>query len=224
MRVLIAEDDAKMVRILAQGLRDAGHAVDVVCDGDSALSRASGGPYDALVLDLMLPGQDGLSVCRSLREAGSRLPVLMLTARDAVGDRVEGLDAGGDDYLVKPFAFEELLARLRSLGRRGGPLRPSRLRHGRVALDPASRRVEVDGEPVELTPREIALLEVFLERPGELITRTVLLERVWDDRYDGLSNLVDVYVGRLRRKLGSARRPWPLRTVRGAGYVLDLDG
>ena len=182
MRVLIAEDDAKMARILAQGLRDAGHAVDVVADGDAALARASGGPYDALVLDLMLPGRDGLSVCRTLREAGSRLPVLMLTARDAVGDRVVGLDAGGDDYLVKPFAFEELLARLRSLSRRGGPAPPPALRPGRVALDPASRRVEVDGEPVELTPREIALLEVFLERPGELITRTVLLERVWDER------------------------------------------
>ena len=224
MRVLIAEDDAKMARILAQGLRDAGHAVDVVGNGDAALARASGGPYDALVLDLMLPGRDGVSVCRTLRESGSRLPVLMLTARDAVGDRVEGLDAGGDDYLVKPFAFEELLARLRSLSRRGGPARAPELRHGRVGLDPASRRVEVDGEPIELTPRELALLEVFLERPGELITRTVLLERVWDDRYDGLSNLVDVYVGRLRRKLGSAPRPWPLRTVRGAGYVLDPDG
>lgn len=212
-----------MARILAHGLKDAGHAVDVVGDGEAALIRASDGPYDVLVLDLMLPGRDGLSVCRALRETGSRVPVLMLTARDAVDDRVEGLDAGGDDYLVKPFAFEELLARLRSLGRRGGPARAPELRHGRVALDQASRRVELDGEPIELTPRELALLEVFLERPGELITRTVLLERVWDDSYDGLSNLVDVYIGRLRRKLGSARRPWPLRTVRGAGYVLDPD-
>ncbi len=223
MRVLIAEDDRKMARILAQGLRDAGHAVDVVGDGDAALARATGGPYDALVLDLMLPGRDGLSVCRALRDAGSRLPVLMLTARDAVGDRVEGLDAGGDDYLIKPFAFEELLARLRSLSRRGGPDRAPELQHGRLTFDPASRRAELDGEPIELTTRELALLEVFLERPGELITRTVLLERVWDDRYDGLSNLVDVYIGRLRRKIGSARRPWPLRTVRGAGYVLDPD-
>mgnify|MGYP001381365974 CR=1 FL=1 len=212
-----------MARILAHGLKDAGHAVDVVGDGEAALIRASDGPYDALVLDLMLPGRDGLSVCRALRDAGSRVPVLMLTARDAVDDRVEGLDAGGDDYLVKPFAFEELLARLRSLSRRGGPARAPELRHGRVALDQASRRVELDAEPIELTPRELALLEVFLERPGELITRTVLLERVWDDSYDGMSNLVDVYIGRLRRKLGSARRPWPLRTVRGAGYVLDPD-
>ena len=212
-----------MARILAHGLKDAGHAVDVVGDGEAALIRASDGPYDALVLDLMLPGRDGLSVCRALRDAGSRVPVLMLTVRDAVDDRVEGLDAGGDDYLVKPFAFEELLARLRSLSRRGGPARAPELRHGRVALDQASRRVELDAEPIELTPRELALLEVFLERPGELITRTVLLERVWDDSYDGMSNLVDVYIGRLRRKLGSARRPWPLRTVRGAGYVLDPD-
>jgi two-component system, OmpR family, response regulator len=221
MRILIAEDDRKMARILARGLRDAGHAVDLVGDGEEALLRARAGPYDALVLDLMLPGRDGLSVCRALREGGSELPVLMLTARDAVRDRVIGLDAGGDDYLVKPFAFEELLARLRSLSRRGGPTRGPELRHGELVLDPARRRVTLAEVPVELTPREFALLEVFLQHEGELITRTLLYERVWDEHYDGLSNLIDVYVGRLRRKLSRPGLPWPLRTVRGAGYVLD---
>ncbi|MFN8111353.1 MAG: response regulator transcription factor [Thermoleophilia bacterium] len=223
MRILLAEDDPKMARVLAIGLRDAGHAVDTVGDGDRAFESAVSGPYDLLILDVMLPGRDGITTCRDLRATGSRLPVLMLTARDSLQDRVGGLDAGADDYLTKPFAFEELLARLRSLGRRGGPTRRPTIRHGRVRLDPAKRIVEVDGSSVVLTAREFALLEVLLDRPGELVTRTQLIERVWDDRYDGLSNLVDVYIARLRRKLGSAERPWPLRTVRGAGYVLDSD-
>jgi DNA-binding response OmpR family regulator len=221
MRILIVEDDRKMARILVNGLRDAGHAVDGVTDGETALRRGLDGPYDAIVLDVMLPGRDGLSVCRGLREAGCETPVLLLTARDSVRDRVAGLDAGADDYLVKPFAFDELLARLRSLARRSGGHHQLELRHGELVLDPARRHVSLAGEPVELTAREISLLEAILERPGQMLTRTQLLERVWNEQYDGLSNVVDVYVGRLRRKLSQPGRAWPLRTVRGAGYVLD---
>ena len=221
MRILIAEDDRKMARVIERGLREAGHAVDVAVDGDEALARARHGPYEALVLDVMLPGRDGISVCRELREAGSELPVLMLTARDDLDDRVAGLDSGADDYLTKPFSFDELLARLRSLSRRGGSRRSPLLTHGEIVMDPASRTVTLGGQTLDLTLRETSLLEAFLERPGEVVTRTYLYERVWDEHYDGLSNVVDVYIGRLRRKLSRHKQPWPLRTLRGAGYILD---
>lgn len=221
MRILIAEDDRKMARVIERGLREAGHAVDVAVDGDEALARARHGPYEALVLDVMLPGRDGISVCKELREDGSELPVLMLTARDDLDDRVAGLDSGADDYLTKPFSFDELLARLRSLSRRGGSRRSPLLTHGALVMNPAAHTVTLDGEAVELTLREMSLLEAFLERPGEVVTRTHLYERVWDEHYDGLSNVVDVYIGRLRRKLSRPHKPWPLRTLRGAGYILD---
>ena len=221
MRILIAEDDHKMANVIQRGLREAGHAVDVSATGDEALTRARSGPYEVLVLDIMLPGRNGLDVCRELRSEGSDIPVLMLTARDGLDDRVAGLDAGADDYLTKPFAFDELLARLRSLSRRGGAQRAPILRHGDLAMDPAAHTTTLAGEPVELTIRELSLLEAFLERPGQVITRTYLYERVWDEHYDGLSNVVDVYIGRLRRKLSPPGRQWPLRTLRGAGYILD---
>lgn len=221
MRILIAEDDPKMARVIERGLREAGHAVDVATDGDEALARARHGPYEALVLDVMLPGRDGISVCRELREDGSELPVLMLTARDGLDDRVTGLDSGADDYLTKPFSFDELLARLRSLSRRGGSRRSPMLTHGNLVMDPAAHTVTLSGEAVELTLREMSLLEAFLERQGEVVTRTYLYERVWDEHYDGFSNVVDVYIGRLRRKLSRLHQPWPLRTLRGAGYILD---
>ena len=221
MRILIAEDDHKMANVIQRGLREAGHAVDVSATGDEALTRARSGPYEVLVLDIMLPGRNGLDVCRELRSEGSDIPVLMLTARDDLDDRVAGLDAGADDYLTKPFAFDELLARLRSLSRRGGAQRAPILRHGDLAMDPAAHTTTLAGEPVELTIRELSLLEAFLERPGQVITRTYLYERVWDEHYDGLSNVVDVYIGRLRRKLSRPGRQWPLRTLRGAGYILD---
>ncbi|MEZ5080180.1 MAG: response regulator transcription factor [Thermoleophilia bacterium] len=221
MRILIAEDNAKMAGIIQRGLREAGHAADIAATGDTALARARSGPYEALVLDVLLPGRSGFEVCRELRAGGSELPILMLTARDGLDDRVEGLDAGADDYLTKPFAFSELLARLRALSRRGGPRRPSMLAHGQVVMEPAARSVTLAGRPVELTVREMSLLEAVLERPGELVTRTYLYERVWDEHYDGLSNVVDVYIGRLRRKLSRPDAPWPLRTLRGAGYILE---
>jgi two-component system OmpR family response regulator len=221
MRILIVEDDRKMARILTTGLRAEGHATDLAETGEAAVALLARAPYEAVILDVMLPGRDGLEVCRTLRAAGNSVGVLMLTARDAVPDRVAGLDAGADDYLVKPFAFDELLARLRSLGRRGETARPPLLTHGDLVLDPARRQVSLGGAPVELTSREFALLEAFLQHPGEVLTRTRLLERVWDEHYDGLSNLIEVYVGRLRRKLSRPGRPLALRTVRGAGYVLD---
>lgn len=221
MRILIAEDDRKMAGVIERGLREAGHAVDLATTGDDALFHARSGPYDALVLDVMLPGRDGLEVCRELRAAGSDLPIIMLTARDGLDDRIEGLDTGADDYLTKPFAFAELLARLRSLSRRGGSRRSPVLTHGDVSMDPATHTVTLAGEPIDLTVREMSLLEAVLERPGQVITRTHLYERVWDEHYDGLSNVVDVYIGRLRRKLSRPKSPWPLRTLRGAGYILD---
>lgn len=224
MRVLVAEDDRKMAGVIERGLREAGHAVDLATDGNEALFRARSGPYEAMVLDVMLPGRDGLDVCRELRAAGSELPIIMLTARDALDDRVEGLDTGADDYLTKPFAFDELLARLRSLSRRGGSRRSPVLSCGDVVMDPAAHTVTLAGEAVELTVREMSLLEALLERPGQVITRTHLYERVWDEHYDGLSNVVDVYIGRLRRKLSRPGAPWPLRTLRGAGYILDGSG
>jgi two-component system OmpR family response regulator len=177
--------------------------------------------YDAVVLDVMLPGMDGLEVCRRLRARGRWAPVLMLTARDTVPDRIEGLDAGADDYLVKPFAFGELLARLRALVRRGAVERPAVLQVGDLALDPAAHSVSRAGQQVELSAREFALLEFLMRHPGEVVSRTAILEHVWDYNYDGLSNVVDVYVGYLRRKLEQPFGRALIRTVRGVGYALE---
>ncbi|HEX6461609.1 MAG TPA: response regulator transcription factor [Thermoleophilaceae bacterium] len=216
MRVLVVEDDPKLAVLLGRGLREEGLAVDVTDRGEDAQWMAGSTDYDALVLDVMLPGIDGFETCRRLRADGVAAPVLMLTARDAVEDRVAGLDGGADDYLVKPFAFAELLARLRALARRGPVRRQPVLKAGSLRLDPAERRVWNDGDEVELTPREFAMLEALMRRPGEALSRFELLEAGWDSAYENRSNVIDVYVRYLRRKLGRAT----IETVRGHGYRL----
>jgi two-component system OmpR family response regulator len=221
MRLLIAEDDAKLARSLARGLRAEGYAVDIVETGDDAIVNARVYDYDAIVLDVMLPGVDGFSVCRELRRYERWAPVLVLTARDGVVDRVEGLDSGADDYLVKPFDYGELLARLRALVRRGAPERPAAVVVGDLEVDPATRVVTRGGRRIALTAREFALLEYLARRAGVVVTRSELLDHVWDTNYRGSGNVVDVYVGYLRRKL---ERPFgrPLiHTARGAGYMLE---
>jgi two-component system, OmpR family, response regulator len=218
MRVLVVEDQPKMQLLLCRGLQEGGYAVDAVSDGPSAVHQATEADYDAIVLDVMLPGLDGFEVLRRLREAERWTPVLMLTARDAVSDRVRGLDSGADDYLVKPFAFSELLSRLRAVIRRGRPARPVALRCGPLTLDPATRTTTVGGTDVSLSPREFALLEALLDRRGAVVTRTELLDRVWDSSYDGVSNVVDVYVRNLRDKIDRRFGVELIHTVRGAGY------
>ncbi|MDP9343416.1 MAG: response regulator transcription factor [Actinomycetota bacterium] len=221
MRILVVEDEIKMARAVRRGLEQEGYAVDVVGDGREAVFQASEADYDAIVLDVMLPGLDGFRVCHDLRERGRWAPVLMLTARDGVQDRIRGLDVGADDYLVKPFAFGELLARLRALIRRGPSDRPPLLSAGDVVLDPAAHTVTRAGRPVELSPREFSLLEFLMRHPGEVVSRTRILEHVWDYNYDGVSNIVDVYVGYLRKKLERPfGRPF-IRTVRGVGYAME---
>ena len=221
MRVLVVEDEVKMARAIRRGMEQEGYAVDTALDGDEGLHLVTENDYDAIVLDVMLPGVDGLEVCRRLRERGRWAPVLMLTARDTVPDRIEGLDAGADDYLVKPFAFGELLARLRALIRRGAVERPAVLQVGDLALDPAGHSVTRAGRQVELSAREFALLEFLMRHPGEVVSRTAILEHVWDYNYDGFSNVVDVYVGYLRRKLEQPFGRTLIRTVRGVGYALE---
>jgi two-component system OmpR family response regulator len=220
MRVLVVEDEVKMARLLERGLREEGYAVDLARDGTDATWRATETPYDAIVLDVMLPDADGFEVCRTLREREVWSPVMMLTARDGVGDRVAGLDAGADDYLTKPFSFEELLARLRALVRRGAPERPVVLRVGDLSLDPATRRVDRAGAPIDLTAKEFALLGYLMRHPGEVLGRTQLIEHVWDFAYEGDSNVVDVYVRYLRQKIDRPFGVETIETVRGAGYRL----
>jgi two-component system, OmpR family, response regulator len=220
MRLLVVEDEVKMAGLLKRALEEEGYAVDVTGSGEEALWLGTENPYDAIVLDLMLPDVDGFAVCRGLRERGRWTPVLMLTARDAVQDRVAGLDAGADDYLTKPFSLAELLARLRALIRRGATERPSVLRVGDLSLDPAARSVARDGHAIELTSKEYALLEFFMRHPGEVLTRTRLIEHVWDFAYEGDSNVVDVYVRYLRNKVDRPFGRDSIETVRGSGYRL----
>jgi two-component system, OmpR family, response regulator len=220
VRVLVVEDEVKMAGLLRRGLEEEGYAVDVAPNGSEALWLGTENPYDAIVLDVMLPDEDGFEVCRRLRAAGRWAPVLMLTARDGVPDRVAGLDAGADDYLTKPFSFSELLARLRALIRRGGGERPAVLRSGDLTLDPATRRVARGDRPLELTQKEYALLELFLRHPGEVLTRTSIIEHVWDFAYDGDSNVVDVYVRYLREKIDRPFGRDSIETIRGTGYRL----
>ena len=220
MRALVVEDHDKMRDVLRRGLVESGYAVDVAANGHDGLHLSLSEPYDVIVLDVMLPGIDGLTLCRRLRDAEVWTPVLMLTARDAVSDRVSGLDQGADDYLVKPFAFTELLSRLRALLRRGAPSRPALLRCGPLELDPATRLVRCDGELVELSAKEFSVLEFLLRHPGEVCSRTAIIEHVWDYNYDGVSNVVDVYVKYLRDKIDRRFGLHLLRTVRGAGYRL----
>jgi len=220
MRVLVVEDQPKMARLLKRGLRDDGFVADVCNAGEDALWMAGSTPYDAIVLDVMLPGQDGFEVCRELRAADVWTPVLFLTARDSVEDRVGGLDVGGDDYLVKPFSFPELLARLRALTRRGPVERPTVLEVGSLRLDPAAHRVWRDDTEIELSAKEFTLLEVFMRQPGTVLTRLELLERGWDMAYETRSNVVDVYIRYLREKIDRPFGCHSLETVRGVGYRL----
>jgi two-component system, OmpR family, response regulator len=216
MRVLVVEDEPKMAALLRRGLEEEGHAADIARQGEEALWLAEAHSYDAIVLDVMLPGLSGFETCRRLRNEGVWTPVLMLTARDSVDDRVAGLDAGADDYLTKPFSLAELLARLRALVRRGDVERPIELVVGDLRLDPGSRRVWCGTTEVQLSPKEFALLETFMRRPGLVLSRLQLLEHAWDFAYENRSNVIDVYVRYLRQKLGRDR----FETVRGAGYRL----
>ena len=206
--------------MIAKGLREHGHAVDIVGDGTTAGKQATSATYDLIVLDLMLPERNGLDVCRDIRAQGVAVPVLMLTARDTVGDRVAGLDAGADDYLTKPFHFEELLARIRALARRRAlPLLPARVECGRLALNTQTQEAFVDDKPVDLTAREYALLEYLCRNEGAVISRQEIADHVWDNRYDPTTNVIDVYVQRLRRKIDREPESF-IRTRRGAGYQL----
>jgi two-component system, OmpR family, response regulator len=224
MRLLLVEDDLKLVRALQRGLQREGYAVDLAATGDDALAQATSYEYDAVVLDVMLPGRDGFTVCRELRRGERWMPVLMLTARDNVKDRIRGLDAGADDYLVKPFDFGELLARLRALTRRGPSERPAVIELGDLTIDPARHVVTRAGHEVELTPREFAVLEFLARHGGEVVTRAQLLEHVWEEGNEASTNVVDVYVGYLRNKLERPfRRPGLIRTVRGVGFVLESE-
>jgi two-component system OmpR family response regulator len=219
MRVLVVEDEPKMAELLGRGLREEGHAADVAGSGEDALWMARAVDYDAIVLDVMLPGADGFETCRALRSAGVWSPVLMLTARDAVEDRITGLDVGADDYLSKPFSFGELLARLRALVRRAPAKRPAELAVGALRLDPAARRAWRHGAELQLSAKALALLEAFMRRPGEVLSRGQLLDAAWDMAFERRSNIVDVYVRSLREKIGTEA----IETVRGAGYRLRTD-
>jgi len=223
MRILVVEDETKMASLLRRGLTEEGHAADVARSGGDALWMAQAVEYDTIVLDLMLPGLDGIEVCRRLRESGVWAPVLMLTARDAVEDRVAGLDAGADDYLPKPFSFAELLARLRALARRGTAERPAVLEVGDLRLDPARRQAWRGATEISLSAKEFALLETFMRRAGEVLSRYQLLEHAWDYAYENRSNVVDVYVRYLRDKIDRPFGRKSLETVRGAGYRLRTD-
>jgi two-component system OmpR family response regulator len=219
MRVLVVEDEDRLANVLRRGLRRQGVGVDVADTGEEALVRAAATDYDVILLDVMLPGVDGFEVCRRLREQGVWSPTLMLTARTGVEDRVLGLDSGADDYLAKPFSFEELFARVRALVRRSARPRPTMLEADGLRLDPAAQKVWQDGVELSLTRREFALLETFMRQPGQVLTRFELLEHVWDESYENRSNVIEVYVGYLREKLGRDA----IETVRGAGYRLRAE-
>ena len=220
MRVLVVEDEVRMAGLLERALREEGHAVDVAADGPEGLWLATENAYGAIVLDVMLPGLDGFQLCRRLRESGRWVPVLMLTARDAVGDRVRGLDAGADDYLVKPFSLIELAARLRALARRDDRSRPVILAEGDLKLDPAAKRAWRAAAELHISPKEFSLLELFLRHPGHVLTRSQIIEEIWDFAYVGGSNIVDQYVNYLRRKVDVPFERHHIETVRGMGYRL----
>jgi two-component system, OmpR family, response regulator len=224
MRILVVEDEVKMARLIRRGLREEGMSVDVTERGEDALWMAGSTEYDAIVLDVMLPGIDGFETCRRLRDDGVWSPVLLLTARDAVEDRVAGLDGGADDYLTKPFSLAELLARLRALARRGPVERPVVLEAGDLRLDPATHQVWRGDTEIALSAKEFSLLEAFMRRPGELLSRFQLLEHAWDYEYENRSNVVDVYVRYLREKIDRPFGADSIETVRGAGYRLRKEG
>jgi DNA-binding response OmpR family regulator len=223
MRILLVEDEPDAARMVAKGLREQAYAVDVVGDGEAACFQAAVTDYDAIVLDLLLPGKDGVEVCRQLRSEGATVPILMLTARDSLNSRIAGLDSGADDYLVKPFAFEELLARLRAIARRGArPLLPERLRIGDLELDTRAHRLQRGGRDIPLTAREYALLEYLARHRGEVVGRAEIAEHVWDESYEPFSNVIEVYVRRLRHKLDAPGASSLIRTRRGEGYLLAV--
>jgi DNA-binding response OmpR family regulator len=225
MRLLVVEDEPVAASLVAKGLREHAYVVDIAEDGPSALERVAVNEYDAIILDVMLPGMDGLEVCRRLRARGVSAPVLMLTARGGVDERVDGLDAGADDYLAKPYHFPELVARVRALLRRGPVLGPAQLTVGDLTIDLRSRRVERSGHVIQLTTKEYTLLAYLARRHGEIVTRTDIIEHVWDDNFDPMSNVIDVYVQRLRRKVDDGHDQKLIQTRRGAGYVMSpVDG
>ena len=220
MRILVVEDEEKVASFIRKGLEEEHYAVDLALEGTEGLHMAETNPYDLIVLDLMLPGLDGFQFVRRLREEGIDTPILILTARDSVESKVRGLDLGADDYLTKPFAFAELLARVRALLRRGKPHTPPVLRVADLTLDPAARRVTRAGKVIELTPKEFALLEYLMRHAGRVLTRTMILEHVWDQNFDSYTNVVDVYINYLRKKIDHGFEPRLIHTVRSVGYVL----
>ncbi len=220
MRLLLVEDEARIARFVAKGLREQAYAVDVASTGDDALYQAAINTYDLVILDVMIPGRDGFEVCRELRKSGQRMPILMLTARDAVEDRITGLDHGADDYLTKPFEFRELLARLRALLRRSGELRPAKITVADLVLDTAAQRATRAGRTATLTAKEYALLEYLARNAGRVVGRAEIAEHVWDETFDPFSNLIEVYINRVRRKIDADFTSPLLHTRRGAGYLL----
>lgn len=221
MRVLLVEDDSRVARFVARALREQAYAVDVVVNGDDALYQVAINTYDAVILDVMIPGRDGFEVCRELRSSKTSIPVLMLTARDAVEDRITGLDIGADDYLTKPFEVGELLARLRALLRRGGELRPATIEIADLQLDTRGQQARRGGRLITLTTKEYALLEYLARNAGRVIGREEISEHVWDETFDPFSNLIEVYINRLRRKVDESFNMPLIHTKRGAGYVLQ---
>jgi len=223
VRILLVEDESRVAGFIAKGLREQAYAVDLAADGEHALYQAAINEYDLVILDVMLPLKNGYAVCRELRATGFRAPILMLTARDSVDDKVAGLDCGADDYLIKPFDFKELLARLRALLRRSGPPRPELLRVAELAINTASHAVTCAGEPVNLTAKEYALLEFLVLHRDRVVGREEISQHVWDEGFDPLTNVIDVYIKRLRAKLAGAGRGL-IRTRRGEGYMLSAEG
>ena len=220
MRILVVDDDRRLCAVMKRGLLEEAYAVDLAYDGEEGAYLAEVNPYDLIILDIMLPKKDGIQVCRELRAKKVNIPILMLTAKDAVEDRVKGLDTGADDYLVKPFAFSELLARVRALLRREGTLKSPELRVGDLTLNTLTRQVWRGQRPVELTTKEYVILEYLMRHPNAVVTRTMIEEHAWDYDFDSLSNLVDVYIRRLRRKIDDDKDDGLIQTVRGAGYRL----
>jgi two-component system, OmpR family, copper resistance phosphate regulon response regulator CusR len=223
VRILLVEDELDAARMLAKGLREQAYAVDVAADGDAGAYQASVNDYDLIILDCMLPRKSGYAACREIRAAGSSVPILMLTARDAVQDRIAGLDAGADDYLIKPFAFRELLARMRALLRRCATLRADVMQVADLVIDARARAVKRSGHRIEMTAKEYALLEYLARRAGEVVGRADIAEHVWDETFDPFSNLIEVYVQRLRRKIDDGHALKLIRTRRGEGYVLTSE-
>jgi two-component system copper resistance phosphate regulon response regulator CusR len=221
MRVLLVEDDGRIASFVAKGLRENAYAVDVAADGENALYQAAVNSYDAIILDVMLPVKDGFEVCRELRESKVKTPILMLTARDALEDKISGLDYGADDYLTKPFAFEELLARLRALLRRSAEIRPPRITIADLVIDTTAQRVWRGGREISLTTKEYALLEYLAREKGKVVGRAAIAEHVWDENFDAFSNLIDVYIKRLRAKMDENFDVQLIHTRRGAGYFLS---